>query len=137
LCALGEAIGDEAPPSPEILVKAVGNWSAQVMRVGGAALGDKTMVDALVPFGAALAAGVDAGLPVGQAWSEAVAAAEQAAAATAGLAPRIGRARPLAARSMGHPDAGATSLALLLRAVDPVLWQSCAAQPETPADQSR
>ena len=60
---------------------------------------------------------------------------EQAAAATADLVPRIGRARPLAARSVGHPDAGATSLALLLRAVDPVIRQSCAVQPEHPMDQ--
>jgi dihydroxyacetone kinase len=131
LCALGESLGDDAPPSPEILVAAVGNWSARVMRVGGAVPGDKTMVDALIPFGAALAARVAAGLAFDQAWDEAVTEAEQAAAATADLVPRIGRARPLAARSVGHPDAGATSLALVLRAVGPVLKQSCAVPPET------
>lgn len=131
LCALGESIGDDILPSPETLVEAVGNWSAQVMRVGGAVPGDKTMVDALIPFGAALAARVAAGLAFGQAWDEAVTEAEQAAAATADLVPRIGRARPLAARSVGHPDAGATSLALVLRAVGPVLQQSCAVPPET------
>ncbi|HEX4092904.1 MAG TPA: dihydroxyacetone kinase family protein [Trebonia sp.] len=135
LCALGTAIGDEAPPSPALLVEAVGTWCAQVMRVGGAAVGDKTMVDVLVPFAAALAARVDAGLPFGRAWNEAVAVAEEAAAATAGLAPRIGRARPLAARSVGHQDAGATSLALLLRAVEPVIRQSCPAPTDNPADQ--
>ncbi len=73
------------------------------------------MVDALVPFAATLAARVDAGLSLGQAWDDASAAAEEAASATAALVPRIGRARPLAARSAGHPDAGATSLALLAR----------------------
>ena len=135
LCALGETIGDDALPSPGIVVEAVGNWSAQVMRVGGAVPGDKTMVDALIPFGAALAARVAAGLAFDQAWDEAVTEAEQAATATADLVPRIGRARPLAARSVGHPDAGATSLALVLRAVGPVLQQSCAVPPET--DQSR
>ncbi len=131
LCALGESIGDDILPSPATLVEAVGNWSAQVMRVGGAVPGDKTMVDALIPFGAALAARVAAGLAFDQAWDEAAAEAEQAAAATADLVPRIGRARPLAARSVGHPDAGATSLALVLRAVGPVLQQSCAVPPET------
>ena len=131
LCALGETIGDDILPSPETLVEAVGNWSAQVMRVGGAVPGDKTMVDALIPFGAALAARVAAGLAFDQAWDEAVTEAEQAAAATACLVPRIGRARPLAARSVGHPDAGATSLALVLRAIGPVLKQSCAVPPET------
>ena len=130
-------LGDDAPASPEILVKAVANWSAQVMRVGGAAPGDKTMVDALVPFSASLSARVDAGLPFGQAWSESVAEAEKAATATASLVPRIGRARPLAARSLGHQDAGATSLALLLRAVDPVIQRSCAVPPGNPDDLPR
>ncbi|MFC3631299.1 DAK2 domain-containing protein, partial [Paracoccus angustae] len=31
------------------------------------------------------------------------------------LIPRLGRARPLAERSLGHPDAGAVSLALCAR----------------------
>jgi D-erythrulose 4-kinase len=33
------------------------------------------------------------------------------------LTPKIGRARPLAERSVGTPDAGATSLALMFHAV--------------------
>ncbi|WP_264784340.1 DAK2 domain-containing protein, partial [Gluconacetobacter azotocaptans] len=40
-----------------------------------------------------------------------------AAGRTADLLPRIGRARPLAARSKGHPDAGAVSLALCARTI--------------------
>ena len=137
LCALGEAIGDDAGPTPDILAGAVGSWSAQVMRIGGAVPGDKTMVDALVPFDAALTARVAAGVAFGQAWDEAAGEATQAAAATADLMPRIGRARPLAARSVGHPDAGATSLALVLRAVGPVISQCRTARTETsgPDDQ--
>ena len=126
LRALGEVIGDDEAPTAGTVAAAVGYWSVEVMRVGGAALGDKTMVDVLVPFAAALAAGVDAGLSLGQAWSDAADVADEAAGATAGLVPRIGRARPLAARSAGNPDAGATSLALLVRAVDPVMRQACA-----------
>ena len=126
LRALGEVIGDDEAPTAGTVAAAVGYWSVEVMRVGGAALGDKTMVDVLVPFAAALAAGVDAGLSLGQAWSDAAAAAQEAASATAGLVPRVGRARPLAAQSAGNPDAGATSLALLVGAVDPVMSQACA-----------
>ena len=44
-----------------------------------------------------------------------------AAEATAPLSPRLGRARPLAARSVGTPDAGATSFALAVRAMAPVV----------------
>uniref|UniRef100_UPI0012F62235 DAK2 domain-containing protein n=1 Tax=Actinoalloteichus spitiensis TaxID=252394 RepID=UPI0012F62235 len=48
-------------------------------------------------------------------------AARRAAEATADLVPRMGRARPLAERSVGTPDAGAVSLALIVRAVRDVL----------------
>ena len=44
-----------------------------------------------------------------------------AADATAPLSPRLGRARPLAERSIGHPDAGAVSLALLSAKIADVL----------------
>jgi len=126
LRALGQVIGDAGRPDAGTVAAAVEHWSAEVMRVGGAVPGDKTLVDVLVPFAATLRARVDAGLSVGEAWTEAVSAAEDAAKATADLAPRVGRARPLAARSVGHPDAGATSLALVLRAVEPVIRGACA-----------
>jgi dihydroxyacetone kinase len=77
-----------------------------VVRLGGARPGDKTLVDALVPLVEALEAG--------ESWAD---AATEAAAATAELVPRLGRARPLAERSIGHPDAGAVSLALCARVV--------------------
>jgi dihydroxyacetone kinase len=114
-------IGDEEAPDAGTVVAAVRHWSAEIRRIGGAAPGDKTLVDVLVPFEMALASHVYAGLSLAEAWTEAVVAAEQAAKATADLVPRIGRARPLAARSVGNPDAGATSLAIVLRAVDPVI----------------
>ncbi|WP_156038463.1 DAK2 domain-containing protein, partial [Actinoalloteichus caeruleus] len=40
-----------------------------------------------------------------------------AAEETANLVPRVGRARPLAERSVGTPDAGAVSMALIVRTV--------------------
>ncbi|WP_146009053.1 DAK2 domain-containing protein, partial [Zhihengliuella halotolerans] len=48
------------------------------------------------------------------AWSAAAAAATAAAEATASLRPALGRARPLAEKSVGTPDAGATSLSLIV-----------------------
>jgi D-erythrulose 4-kinase len=44
-------------------------------------------------------------------------AATLAAAETAELTPRLGRARPLAERSVGHADPGATSFALMAEAI--------------------
>lgn len=87
-----------------------------ITSLGKAELGDKTMVDALTPFVDALRANTrDADLAT--AWGRAAVVAEDAAAATAQLSPKLGRARPLAERSVGHPDAGATSLALIVTAI--------------------
>ena len=61
------------------------------------------------------------GAPLATAWTGAAEVAEQAAQATAQLRPRVGRARPLAEKSIGTPDAGAVSMALCLRTVGGVL----------------
>ena len=48
-------------------------------------------------------------------------APDEAANNTAGLVPKMGRARPLAEKSLGTPDAGAVSFAMIVRAVHGVL----------------
>ena len=88
-----------------------------VMRLGGAKPGDKTLVDAFVPFVGALETAKADGLSLKEAWEKASHTCEEAAQATAPLSPRLGRARPLAERSIGHPDAGAVSLALIARTI--------------------
>jgi predicted nuclease with TOPRIM domain len=40
---------------------------------------------------------------------------------TANLTPKIGRARPLAERSLGHPDAGAISFAMMVQTINKTL----------------
>jgi dihydroxyacetone kinase len=85
-----------------------------VVRLGRAKVGDKTMVDALVPYVERLEAAARAGLTLAEALAVAAEDAMAAARATSALRPALGRARPLAERSLGHPDAGATSLALVL-----------------------
>ncbi|WP_420963268.1 dihydroxyacetone kinase family protein [Brucella sp. IR073] len=88
-----------------------------VTRIGGAKIGDKTLVDALIPFVDTLEKGISEGQSLANAWTNAAAVAEAAAEATAPLSPRLGRARPLAERSIGHPDPGAMSLALIAKAI--------------------
>jgi dihydroxyacetone kinase len=83
-----------------------------LIQLGGASPGDKTMLDALLPFVEELERRVSDGEPWQDAWRAAADIATDAARATADLRPRIGRARPLAERSIGTPDAGATSLAM-------------------------
>lgn len=81
---------------------------------GRAVLGDKTMLDALIPACDAFdaCAAVGAGLPA--ALAAAAAAARQGRDATKPLVARKGRASYLGDRSAGHVDPGAASAALLI-----------------------
>ncbi|MFK4107474.1 dihydroxyacetone kinase family protein [Streptomyces sp. NPDC002176] len=90
-----------------------------VSALGGARVGDKTMLDALGPFSAELRvhAGADGDGSPGAAWRAAAAAATRGAEASADLKPVRGRAARMGSLGHGHPDAGATSLALVLTAI--------------------
>ena len=118
LAAMGKSFSDDALviQSSDVLT-AVSDALETIVRLGKAKLGDKTMVDALVPFVDSLRRNLEQGLELAVAWSVAAAAASEAAQATASMSPKIGRARPLAARSIGTVDAGATSLAMILVAI--------------------
>jgi dihydroxyacetone kinase len=123
LQALGTALGDVRRPEAETVSAGVTAAADAVMRLGKAQVGDKTMVDALRPFSDVLAEGVRTGQDLAEAWGSAAEAASTAAEQTANLLPRMGRARPHAERSLGTPDAGAVSLALIVRTVHDVLAQ--------------
>ena len=117
LWTLGETLGDEQEViDAALMAQATDAACAKLMELGGAQVGDKTMVDALVPFAEALGQGAEAGLSLSEAWGKAVTVAHEAARNTANLTAKIGRARPQASRSLGTPDAGAISLALCLEA---------------------
>lgn len=86
-----------------------------VMR-GKASLGDKTMLDALIPAQAALKTAVAEGASLPEALRRSAAAAEMGLQATTPLVARKGRASYLGERSAGHQDPGATSAYLILKA---------------------
>lgn len=94
---------------------------AGVQKLGAAVPGDKTMVDALVPALAAFGDAARAGEGEAAAAEKAAAAAETGAQETIPLQARKGRASYLGARSIGHQDPGATSSALIFRALAEVL----------------
>jgi dihydroxyacetone kinase-like protein len=87
---------------------------AAVERRGKAAPGDKTMLDALAP---AAQAARDADDDLGTALQAASEAARRGAEATKDMVARQGKARSLGERSLGHPDPGALSVALILGAM--------------------
>ncbi|MEU1510943.1 dihydroxyacetone kinase subunit DhaL [Streptomyces sp. NPDC005811] len=103
----GKALGDAAEVSEAEFAEALRTGVDAVMQLGGAAPGDKTMIDALVPAVAAL----------GDGFGAAGTAAERGAEATTPLQARKGRASYLGERSIGHQDPGATSSALLIAAL--------------------
>jgi dihydroxyacetone kinase len=122
LGALGARLGDDADAiTPTDVAAAVRAGLEAITTLGKASVGDKTMLDALVPFADRLDRETAAGTELAVAWERAAADAEQAALATADLKPKVGRARPLAERSLGTPDAGALSLALSVRTAAAVL----------------
>jgi dihydroxyacetone kinase-like protein len=99
------------------LAQALDAAVAAVRDLGSAAPGDKTMVDALVPAMQALHAALDGGAELEAAIGAAAAAAEAGAEATIPMVARKGRASYLGERSAGHPDPGATSTGMILRAL--------------------
>ncbi|UZX03142.1 dihydroxyacetone kinase family protein [Arthrobacter sp. CDRTa11] len=128
LRAVGDAVGDSQAPDAGAVAAGVAGAAAAIMDFGKAKPGDKTLVDVLVPFRDALASGVGAGMPLTAAWGAAAATAEQAAEDTAQLLPLMGRARPHAEKSLGTPDAGAVSMALIIRAIHNTLTDSKATE---------
>jgi phosphoenolpyruvate---glycerone phosphotransferase subunit DhaL len=77
--------------------------------------GDKTMMDALTPAVTATGTAAEAGRSIQEALQEAAEAARVGADFTRDLVARYGRARSLGERTRGHPDAGATSIALIFK----------------------
>ncbi|CAA0115827.1 D-erythrulose kinase [Mycolicibacterium vanbaalenii] len=112
LSALGARLGDTGTPSAATVAAGLRDGYDALISLGGAAPGDKTMLDALLPFIEEMERRAGEGESWRDAWPSAAQAATDAATATAELRPKIGRARPLAERSIGTPDAGATSLAM-------------------------
>jgi dihydroxyacetone kinase len=113
LAEFGRALGDPEQFRPEDAAAAVSAACTRIAELGGAAPGDKTMLDAMVPFEQALTAQLGRGADLGPALAIAAAAAAEGAAATSAMLPRRGRATPLAERSLGHPDPGATSFTII------------------------
>jgi D-erythrulose 4-kinase len=117
LSALGARLGDTGKPDSATVAAGMRDGYDALIALGGAAPGDKTMLDALLPFVEELEGRVADGESWQQAWAAAADTATEAARATADMRPKVGRARPLAERSVGTPDAGATSLAMCARTV--------------------
>lgn len=109
---MAEAIKGRSEIDAEAFSAMLNAGLAAVQGVGNAQVGDKTLIDTLVPAVAAFDAHKDRGFA--PALAAMAAAAEQGRDSTIDLVARIGRSSRLGERSRGVLDAGATSCCMIL-----------------------
>ena len=122
LTSLGSAFSDDAAVSGDQLLTGLVQAVEAVERLGGATPGDKTMVDAAVPFREALAlaqaardeAASEPADSAARAITTAAARAVEAAESTADISASKGRARNHGDKSVGTPDPGAISFSRIV-----------------------
>jgi dihydroxyacetone kinase-like protein len=112
---LGKSSAGKSKLNKDELGQILATGLGDIQRRGKAQLGDKTMVDALLPAVESFRS--SSGNDIGAASQAAADRAKLAAEATIPLQAHKGRASYLAERSIGHQDPGATSCWLLLRAL--------------------
>lgn len=110
------AIGDERSVDASLLARSFAAGLQRVQQVGGAHVGDKTIVDALGPAVAAAESASRRTADVGQVLGHAATAARGGAEATSDLAASVGRARYAESGGRGWADPGATTIALIFEA---------------------
>lgn len=124
LMTLGSGLQGEVTTAAQVhtaLVKA----KDALMKLGKAQLGDKTMLDTLIPFTDSFGIQANTGATIPVAWAGAVDAARAGMESTSGMVAARGRSAVLRERSLGTQDPGATSVYYVLRAVGEVLRMSC------------
>ena len=114
---IGVATAGRSEITPDDWAAALDAAVSGVQSRGKAELGDKTMLDALIPARDAYAAALAEGSDMPSALRRSADAAAEGMTATIPLVARKGRASYLGERSAGHQDPGATSSTLLLRTV--------------------
>ncbi len=113
----GARVSDRLNLDAAAMVAWIEGISDGILSRGGAARGDKTMVDAWVPAAEAGRAALDRGADVEGCLAAAVKGAEEGRDYTAGIESRRGRSKKLGARSVGHVDPGAASAHVMLAAI--------------------
>lgn len=107
----------------ELFARMLGAAVEGIQSLGGAKVGDKTLMDTLIPANQAFSEAICAGGAFSEALVQMKAAAEAGKESTRGLVAKIGRASRLGERSRGVLDAGATSCCILLHALADSLIQ--------------
>jgi dihydroxyacetone kinase-like protein len=93
------------------------SMETSVATTGKVKPGDRTILDAIHAAAAAATAGDSGAKDLDAIVDLSASAAQEAARSTADMLCRVGRASRLGTRVLGHPDPGATSFAIMLRAM--------------------
>lgn len=113
LMGMVEPVGEAAQIDAGLLASMFDSGLTKLKTISEAEVGDKTMIDALVPAVAALRTAAEQGDAVDSALDQAAAAAQAGAEATKDMQAKFGKARNLGERTIGYQDPGATSMAML------------------------
>ncbi|MFL6448376.1 MAG: dihydroxyacetone kinase subunit DhaL [Bryobacteraceae bacterium] len=116
LLRAGNALSGNVPAAPS-WAAALAEGCEAVSELGGASVGDRTMLDALVPFAHAFGREISQGMPIPEALRFAVDAASTGAERTAAMTARRGRSSYLGERALGKVDPGAAAVVILLQAM--------------------
>lgn len=112
-----DGLQEEAPEGNEIDTAGIQAIFAKALKalsdMSGAKVGDKTMMDALIPASQAIAA--YSGADEGELFARAAQAAREGAEATKGFVSKFGRAKSYGEKTIGTPDAGAVSMSLFFQ----------------------
>lgn len=109
----GEGVAGEAFLTGEALLRVIDRCAASIAGRGRVSAGDRSVLDAIIGSVEALQ-GLPGDVGIADALQAATSGAEEAAARTAQMEPRVGRARWIGDRAKGSPDAGAVAWAELM-----------------------
>jgi dihydroxyacetone kinase-like protein len=112
---MGTATAGKSELEPEDWAGALDAAVDGVQMRGKAEVGDKTMIDALVPARDSFRSALAEGASFAEALNRSAEGAEEGMRATIPLVAKKGRASYLGERSAGHQDPGATSSQLLIK----------------------
>ncbi|SOF00536.1 dihydroxyacetone kinase DhaL subunit [Burkholderia sp. OK233] len=115
--SMSDTFADHAELDKSLFYQALVAGIASVQEIGDAKVGDKTLIDTLVPARMAYGAALEERKSFRECIGAMVVAAEAGMNSTRDLRARIGRAARLGDRSIGVLDAGACSCFLILRSM--------------------
>lgn len=112
-----DGMQEAAPEGEEMDIAAIqavfANGLSEMEDMSGAKIGDKTMMDALIPASKAIAA--YEGEDEGELFALAAQAAQEGAENSRNFPSKFGRAKSYGTKTIGTPDAGATSMACFFK----------------------